>query len=184
MKTGLILVDIQNDYFPGGPMELFGIQEAVTKAQELLSIFRDNRQPTFHIQHISRQESATFFRPDTPGVEIHDHIKPLRDDRVIQKVYPNSFRETKLLEELNKDRITQLVICGAMSHMCIDATTRAAVDLGFHCQVIQDACATKDLEFGGKTIAAEQVHGSFMAALKSAYAQVLSLEEFKGCENK
>ena len=124
MKTGLILVDIQNDYFPGGPMELFGIQEAVTKAQELLSIFRDNRQPTFHIQHISRQESATFFRPDTPGVEIHDHIKPFPDDRVIQKGYPNSFRETRLLEELNKDRITQLVICGAMSHMCIDATTR------------------------------------------------------------
>ena len=184
MKTGLILVDIQNDYFPGGPMELIGIQDAVTKAQELLSFFRENHWPTFHIQHISTQKNATFFRPDTLGVEIHDNIKPFPDDRVIQKSFPNSFRETGLLEELNKNYITQLVICGAMSHMCIDATTRAAADLGFHCQVIQDACATKDLDFGGKTIAAEQVHGSFMAALGSAYAQVLSLEEFRGCENK
>jgi nicotinamidase-related amidase len=179
MKTGLILVDIQNDYFPDGPMELVGIREAVIKAQELLSFFRDNRRPTFHIQHISNQENATFFRPDTPGVEIYDSIKPLTGDRIIKKNYPNSFRETGLLEELNKNRITQLIICGAMSHMCIDATTRAAFDFGFHCMVIQDACATKDLEFGDKTIAAEQVHGSFMAALGSAYARVLSLEEFK-----
>jgi nicotinamidase-related amidase len=179
MKTGLILVDIQNDYFPGGPMELVGIREATDKAEALLSTFRENHWPTFHIQHISRQENATFFRSDTAGVEIHNNIKPFSGERVIEKNYPNSFRKTGLLEELNQDQIEQLVICGAMSHMCIDATTRAAFDLGFHCLVIQDACATKNLEFGGKTIAAEMVHGSFMAALGSVYAQVLTTEEFK-----
>ena len=183
MKTGLILVDLQNDYFPGGAIELVGIREAATKAQELLSFFRTNRQSTFHIQHISRQDNALFFRLDTPGVEIHDRIRPLVDDRIINKRYPNSFRETELLEELNKNRITQLIICGAMSHMCIDATTRAAVDYGFNCVVIQDAYATKDLAFGGKTIAADLVHSSFMAALSSAYARVLSLKQFKESEN-
>lgn len=183
MKTGLILVDIQNDYFPGGAMELVGILEAGTKAKELLSFFRENRRPTYHIQHISGQENATFFRPDTPGVEIHDDIKPFPDERVIPKHYPNSFRETGLLEELNKDGIKRLVICGAMSHMCIDATTRAAFDLGFNCVVIQDACATRNLEFGGKTIAAELVHGSFMAALGSVYAQILGLDEYKEIGN-
>ncbi len=183
MKTGLILVDIQNDYFPGGSMELVGIREAGTKAKELLSFFRENSRPTYHIQHIAGQENATFFRPDTPGVEIHDDIKPFPDERVISKHYPNSFRETGLLEELNKDRIERLVICGAMSHMCIDATTRAAFDLGFNCVVIQDACATRNLEFGGKTIAAELVHGSFMAALGSVYAQVLGLDEYKEIGN-
>ena len=183
MKTGLILVDIQNDYFPGGAMELVGIRQAATKAKELLSLFRENRWPTYHIQHISGQENATFFRPDTPGVEIHDDIKPFADERVISKHYPNSFRETGLLEELNKDGIKRLVICGAMSHMCIDATTRAGFDLGFNCVVIQDACATRNLEFGGKTIAADQVHGSFMAALGSVYARVLGLDEYKGLGN-
>jgi nicotinamidase-related amidase len=179
MKTGLILVDIQNDYFPEGQMELVGISDAGQRAGELLSVFRENNWPTFHIQHLSVQPGATFFLPDTAGAEIHDCIRPLSEEQVIQKHYPNSFRETNLLEELKKQAVEKVVVCGAMSHMCIDATTRAAFDLGFDCTVIQDACATRDLEFGGQAITAEQVHGSFMAALGSAYARVVLLEEFK-----
>ena len=179
MKTALILVDIQNDYFAGARMELVGISEAGQKAAELLAVFRDSNWPTFHIQHISARKGATFFLPDTEGAAIHDCIKPHSDEQVIQKFYPNSFRETDLLDELNKSQVEQVVICGAMSHMCIDATTRAAFDFGFKCVVIEDACATRNLEFGGQTFAARQVHGSFMAALGAAYAEVLSLEEFK-----
>jgi nicotinamidase-related amidase len=179
MKTGLILVDIQNDYFPGGRMELVGISEAGQMAGELLSVFREKNWLTFHIQHLSVRKGATFFLPDTGGAEIHECIKPLSDEQVIQKLYPNSFRETALLEELKKNQVEQVVICGAMSHMCIDATVRAAFDLGFKCVVIQDACATRNLEFEGNTIAADQVHASFMAALGSAYAKVLTAEAFK-----
>jgi nicotinamidase-related amidase len=179
MKTGLILVDIQNDYFTGGRMELVGMQEAGLKAGELLSIFRQKNWPTFHIQHISVQKGATFFLPDTEGVTLHDGIEPQAGELVIQKHYPNSFRETSLLQELERHDVKKLVICGAMSHMCIDATTRAAFDHCFDCTVVQDACATRNLVFGGKTIAAKDVHGSFMAALGSAYAQVISLDEFK-----
>ena len=179
MTTGLILVDLQNDYFPGGRMELVGITEAGQKAAELLAVFRDSNWPTFHIQHISARKGATFFLPDTRGVAIHDCIQPHSEEPVIQKFYPNSFRETPLLDELRQSEIEQLVICGAMSHMCIDATVRAAFDLGFKCQLIEDACATRDLEFGGRTIDARQVHGAFMAALGSAYAEVLALAEFK-----
>jgi nicotinamidase-related amidase len=179
MQTGLILVDIQNDYFPGGRMELAEMREAGLRAGELLSFFRENAWSTFHIQHVSVGQGASFFLPGTAGVEIHECIKPLAGELVIQKNYPNSFRETSLLQELEKHDVKSLVICGAMSHMCIDATTRAAFDHRFECTVIQDACATRDLEFGGKKIAAENVHGSFMAALGSAYAKVLSLSEFK-----
>ena len=178
MKTGLILVDLQNDYFPGGRMELVGMPQAGKKAAELLSDFRRRSWPTFHIQHIAAHKGATFFLPETEGSAIHETIAPRNGELVIQKNYPNSFRQTSLLQELERQDVKKLVICGAMSHMCIDATTRAAFDLGFKCMVIQDACATRNLEFGGKTIAAEQVHGSFMAALGSAYAEVLTAEEF------
>ncbi len=178
MKTGLILVDIQNDYFPGGCMELVGIIEASSKARDLLSFFRENQWPTFHIQHIATSERASFFLPNTKGAEIHDSVKPLSTDIVIQKHQINSFRETRLLDELKKAAVERLVICGAMSHMCIDATVRAAVDLGFQCIVIHDACATRNVQFEGKTISAVEVHGSFMAALGAAYADVLSLDEF------
>ena len=178
MVTGLILVDIQNDYFPGGKMELVRMNEASSNAEDLLSLFRKNKWSTFHIQHISESEDATFFLPNTDGAELHESIKPLPEETLIQKKFPNSFRDTKLLKELRNVGVEQVVICGAMSHMCIDATTRAATDFGYSCIVVHDACATKNLEFGGIKILAEDVHGSFMAALGSAYARVLSFKEF------
>ncbi len=179
MKTALILVDIQNDYFPGGRMELEGMNAAGAIAKELLRFFRENKWPTFHIQHISIQKGATFFLPDSDGIAIHESIKPLPEDSVVQKHYPNSFRDTNLYEQLSAVAVKRVVICGAMSHMCIDATTRAAADLGFSCMVVHDGCATRDLEFGGRTIPAKDVHGSFMSALGSAYAKVLSFEDFQ-----
>ncbi len=178
MKTGLILVDIQNDYFPGGKMELVGINAASDNAKALLSLFRKNQWSTFHIQHISEHEGATFFLPGTKGAELHASIKPLSGETIIKKKFPNSFRETTLQTALKNAEIDKLVICGAMSHMCIDATTRAAADLGYACVVVHDACATKDLEFEGKTIPAENVHGAYMAALGAAYAEVMGLDVF------
>ena len=97
---------------------------------------------------------------------------------MIVKHYPNSFRETDLEKELHSADVQQLVVCGAMSHMCIDATVRAAADYGFDCLVVQDACATRELEFDGRKISADDVHRSFMAALGAAYARVLPLGQF------
>jgi nicotinamidase-related amidase len=178
MKIGLILVDIQKDYFPGGAVELVGIQEAGARAAELLSFFRDKQWPTFHVQHISAGKKAEFFVPGTEGAEIHESVSPMPNDIVVQKHYPNSFRETGLLENLQKRDIDRVVICGAMIHMCVDATVRAAADLGFQCVVVHDACATRDLAFEGRTIPAAAVHGAFMAALAWGYGQVVSLEKF------
>jgi nicotinamidase-related amidase len=178
MKTGLILIDLQNDYFPDGPMELVGIDKASEIAQQLLSHFREQQLFLAHVQHISTQEGAPFFLPDTKGVEIHESVKPLPGELIIQKNYPNSFLKTTLLDELKKAEIGEVVICGAMSHMCIDATVRAAVDLGFQCILIQDACATKDVQFEGETIRAKDVHCSFMHTLGFAYAKIMTFKEF------
>ena len=175
---GLILVDIQNDYFAGGRMELVDMDLAAQNASRLLAFFRENQKPTFHIQHISTREGATFFLPDTPGVEIHASVQPEADDRVIRKNFPNSFRETPLYEELKNAGIDSVVICGAMSHMCIDATTRAAADLGFQCTLIHDGCATRNLDFGKQKVLAADVHTSFMAALNAAYARVISCKDY------
>ncbi len=180
MKMALLLVDIQNDYFPGGKMELSGMNEAAAKAAELLAAFRRRGWPTYHIQHVSLRKGAPFFVPGTPGVEINGLIAARPGETVVEKHFPNSFRDTGLQEQLSAAGVTELVICGAMSHMCIDASTRAAVDLGFSCTVIHDACATRDLAFGGQVIPAAQVHGAFMAALGSLYARVLPLAEFLG----
>ena len=177
MNNCLILVDLQNDYFPGGAMELVGMQSAAANAQILLNEFRKTKAPVIHIQHISAHPGATFFLPETDGARINQMVTPGRNEIVVVKNYPNSFRDTSLSEILKTEKINNLLICGAMSHMCIDATTRAAFDLGFRCVVAEDACATKDLNFKGKTIKAPEVHGSFMAALSTIYARVISTRE-------
>jgi nicotinamidase-related amidase len=177
MKTCLLLVDFQNDYFPGGNMEVVGIEEAAAHAQILLHEFRKLKLPVIHVQHISARPGATFFLPETDGAKINQLVTPKEGEAVVVKNYPNSFRGTSLLDILKNDDTDSLVICGAMSHMCIDATTRAAFDLGFNCIVAEDACATKDLIFKGTTIKASDVHASFMAALSVPYAKVISTAE-------
>lgn len=178
MNQGLILVDVQNDYFSGGNMELVGMEQAASRAQGLLRQFRDKRQSIFHVRHISNRPGATFFLPGTKGAEIHEAVAPLPEEPVVEKHFPNSFRETSLLDRLRDSVVEEIVICGAMSHMCIDATTRAAFDLGFRCTVIEDACATRDLKHRGETIKAVDVHAAFMAALATPYATVVPFSEF------
>jgi nicotinamidase-related amidase len=172
MKKALVIVDIQNDYFPGGKMELHGSEAAGARAGTLLAQFRDRGLPIVHIQHVSTRPGATFFLPDTEGVRIHPGVAPGPDETVIQKHFPNAFRDTRLLDHLREHAIDELVIAGMMTHMCIDATTRAAADLGFKCALASDACATRALSFAGTTVPADHVHCSFLAALSGAYATV------------
>ncbi len=73
--------------------------------------------------------------------------------------------------------VDTLLICGMMSHMCVDTTVRSAFDLGFSCIVAHDACATRELVFNGVTVPAEQVHASYMAALGAVFAKVLGVDE-------
>ncbi len=177
MTKGLIIIDVQNEYFKGGVLELIGIEDAAKNCQLLLETFRTASLPIFHVQHVS-SEGAPFFVPNTKGCEIHEAVKPKENEALIIKNYPSSFRDTGLDEILRKSGVTELVVCGAMSHMCVDTTVRAAFDLGYSCIVISDACATRDLEFDGKLISASDVHASFMAALKFPFATVLTTQEY------
>ena len=177
MKTALLLIDIQNDYFPNGKMELRNPVEASEYANQLLQHFRTNSEPIFHIQHVAIKDDATFFLPNTEGVHIHESVRPLREETVIVKHYPNSFRETNLLEQLKRLNIEHVVVCGMMT-ICVDATVRAAFDFGFQCTVIHDACATKDLSFKNATIPAVYIHNTILASLNGVYANVISTQEF------
>jgi len=174
----LLLVDIQNDYFTGGLMPLEGMEAAAANAARLLGEFRRRDWPRFHVQHVSTRAGATFFLPGTPGVEIHDSVCPAEDEPIVIKHFPNAFRETMLFDELWQANAGELVVCGAMSNLCIDAATRHAVDFGFPTTVIHDACAARSLTFGERKVAAADVHASFMAAL-NAYARVSTFEEWE-----
>ena len=177
MSTALLLVDIQNDYFPGGAMEVVGAANAAAAASTLLAAFRARSLPVVHIQHLATRPGATFFVPGTAGAEIQASVRPLPGEPVFQKHFPSSFRETPLLAYLRDKRISRLLIAGMMTHMCIDTTTRAAVDLGFSCLLAHDACATRALTFNSRRVTAQNVQASYLAALNGFFAQVASSRE-------
>jgi len=165
-NTALLLIDIQDFYFPGGKMELVNPEPAAQKASTILNEFRKEGLTVVHVRHNSE-----------PGGEINSIVKPLQGEKVISKNEVNSFLGTDLLDYLKTQNIKTLVICGMQTHMCVEAATRAGSDLGFKCILIHDACATRDLKFNDKTIKAEDVHYSTLSTLKN-YASVISADEF------
>lgn len=179
MSTALIIVDIQNDYFKDGNMELVNPDQAASNAAKVLAWFRENnKENIFHVQHIAADPAMGFFLPDTKGADIHESVLPEKDETVIVKNLPNSFLQTELESKLKENGVTKVILLGMMTHMCIDATARAAVDLGFETTVVEDACATLDLSYKGHDVPAEQVHYSFIGALNGMYAEITSTEEF------
>jgi nicotinamidase-related amidase len=177
-KRALVLIDVQNDYFPGGKWPLVGIESAADNAARLLAAARAAGDLVIHVRHEFPTSDAPFFTPGSEGAEIHAKVRDAEGEPVVLKHHDNSFRETDLKTILDRHGIDELVICGAMSHMCVDAGVRAASDLGYHCLVIHDACATRDQEFEGKLIPASEVHAAFMAALAFGYAKLVSTEEY------
>ena len=178
MKKALLIIDVQNDYFTGGAMQLVDMEAAADNCRRLLESFRFRQQPVIHVQHLAAREGATFFIPGTPGCDIHQSVTPREKETVLSKHYPNAFRETGLDKILRGEDIEELIVCGAMSHMCIDTSVRAAFDLGYCCSVIADACATRDLEFAGHRVAAAEVQAAFMAALSAPFAEISRTDAF------
>lgn len=163
-NRALIIIDIQEFYFDSSKMPLEGNLEATQKAAEVLSYFRESGQLIIHVRHKG-------------GGDIHPLVKPLPDEKLIEKNQVNAFRDTDLDSFLKENGITELVLLGMQTQMCLEAATRAADDLGYNCTVISDACASRDLEFEGHLIKAADVHYSTLNTLKS-YAKIVPSVEF------
>lgn len=177
-SRALIVVDIQNDYFPGGKWPLSGVEAAADNAAQVIAAARAAGDLVVHVRHEFPGTDAPFFVPGSEGAQIHPKVRAQGDEPVVLKHQINAFRDTELAALLEERGIKALVIVGNMSHICIDGVTRAAVDFGYQATVIHDACAACDQTFNGLTIPAAQVHGAFMAALAFGYASVVSTREF------
>jgi nicotinamidase-related amidase len=174
----LVLVDIQQDYFPAGALPLVAPDAALAAARTVLAAFRARRWPIVHVQHRSTRPGATFLLPDTPGAAFHPGVAPEPGEPVVVKHFPNAFRETPLDDLLRQSGAGRLVLVGMMTHMCIDATARAAFDLGWPVTVVADATATRPLAFGGQTVPADHVQAAFLAALDGVFARVVKAADW------
>ena len=164
-KTALLIVDIQEFYFPVGRMQLQNPELAGMNAGLLLDHFRSQEMPVYHVRHNFE-----------PGGDIHPYVKPQGNEPVISKDQVNAFNGTDLLELMLRDSVEQLVICGMQTHMCLEAAVRAAHDLGFSCLVASDACATRALQYEEHIIPAKSVHYSTLNTLQGSYARVLTTD--------
>lgn len=177
-QRAIIVVDLQDEYLPTGKLPLSGIEQAVAQAVKVIGDARARGSLVVHVRHESADPTRPIFTPGTQGTQFMAAVAPQAGEPQILKHHPNSFLQTDLKKILDERGIEEVTIVGAMSHMCIDATVRAASDLGYRVTVVHDACATRDLEFGGQVVAAAQVHVAFMSALAFAYGRIISCQEY------
>ena len=166
LPTALLLVDIQDFYFPGGRLPLVNPEAASENAARVLEMFRSLKLPVIHVQHEG-------------GSPIHSNVAPVQGEKLITKKEANSFNGTDLLTYLRALKIRRLVLCGMQTHMCLEAAARAAYDYGFSCIVVQDACATRALKWGDRTVSAEDVHACTLASLERFYAKVVNTADLQ-----
>lgn len=177
MKQALIIIDVQNDYFKNGKMELSHPKKALEKINRLEEKFIELKLPIIYIQHINYRENASFFSHNTSGVKLHEKLKVNENSIVIEKQFPNSFKDTMLLGTLQSLNVEQVVITGMMTHMCVDSTTRAASELNYNPILISDATSTRSLNIFGEKVSAKYVQLSFLASLKN-FARVETIKDF------
>src|SRR3954468_15421061 len=128
-KCALVLIDIQNDYFPGGRWALAGIESAAGNAARVLAAPRAAGDLVVHVRHEFVSPDPPFFAPGSDGAKIHPRVRAAEGEPVVLTHHVNAFRETDLKAILDRHGVDEVVICGAMSHMCVDAGARAASDL-------------------------------------------------------
>jgi nicotinamidase-related amidase len=177
MADALVVIDIQNEYFPGGALTLPDAQGAAGRAAEAIAAARAAGIPVVHIRH-EEPGSDQWFVPGSNGVEINPAVAPGEGEAVIVKHHPNSFLGTELAERLAGAGASRVAFCGMMTSMCVDATVRAAADLGLDPVLIDDACAAPDLEHRGQRVPAESVHAAFCAALSDEIATLRGAGDF------
>lgn len=157
-QAALIIIDIQNDYFDGGKLALEKPAAAASNSSAILQRFRESNHLVVHVQHDNVDDAKPFLVHGTEGQKIHASVAPSANEIIVTKHFPNAFWQTDLDAILRRNNVSEVTIVGMMTHMCVSATARAAMERGYQIVIISDACATRSLEFEGEVLPAETVH--------------------------
>lgn len=170
-RRALIVIDVQNDYFPGGAWALPAAEQALPNILALIARARSRGEEVVFIQHVTPPGSPVF-SAGSPGGKLHPALPVLSGNPIFQKHHPSSFQGTGLATWLKEQDVGALDICGFMTHMCCDTTTREAYAMGYNVRLFSDATAARDLMVEGESIPHRTVHRVSLGAL-SRFAQVL-----------
>ncbi len=143
MSKALLVIDVQNDYFPNGKFPLWNTEEVLTSIERAIERATAENIPVILVQHVVKGQPAPFFADATSGVEIHPRLRAaLPDAHVVEKAHADSFLETKLEETLKRLNITELLVCGMMTHNCVTHTAISQSADKYRITVLPDCCAS------------------------------------------
>jgi nicotinamidase-related amidase len=170
-ESTVVIIDAQREYVDG-KLPLVGVQPALAEIGKLLERARAAQAPVIHIVHQGRAGGA--FGPDTTGFEIAAPAAPAPGEAVVHKSLPNAFASTDLASRLAALKKPQVILAGFMTHLCVEATARASIDLGFKATVVASATATRDLPdaITGGMVPAAEVQRNALAAIADRFATV------------
>jgi nicotinamidase-related amidase len=170
-ESTVVIIDAQREYVDG-KLPLVGVQPALAEIGKLLERARAAQAPVIHIVHQGRAGGA--FGPDTTGFEIAAPAAPAPGEAVVHKSLPNAFASTDLASRLAALKKPQVILAGFMTHLCVEATARASIDLGFKATVVASATATRDLPdaLTGGMVPAAEVQRNALAAIADRFATV------------
>jgi nicotinamidase-related amidase len=173
----VLLIDWQEEY-RSGDLILHDVESAIGRAAELLARARVAGARIVHVAHAGAP--GTMFDRTAPRGAFVAELTPLPGEVVVEKTAPSAFTRTDLAEVLDVGGRRPLVVMGAMTHMCVSSTLRAAAELGHTSCVVADACATRDLPLpSGDVLPAELVHAANLAALGDRFALIVHADQLR-----
>jgi nicotinamidase-related amidase len=173
--AALLVIDVQVaiDDPKWGPRNNPGAEAAIAA---LLAVWREEGLPIFHIRHDS-EEPRSPYRPGSPGRPFKPEAAPLPGEPVMAKRTHSAFADTGLEARLDAIGATTLVVCGVLTQNSVEATVRAAADIGYRVFLVGDACWAVDVrDLRGRLWPAEDVHALSLANLHGEYAEVVTCE--------
>jgi nicotinamidase-related amidase len=178
MKRALLVIDVQNEYFPGGLLPVSYPQGSMENILNVIETAQLNGVMVIVIQHTAPQPGSKTFVKDSWGWTLHDSIKNNGYDYLIEKNLPGSFTGTNLEDILKENGIDTVAISGYMTQMCCDTTARQAFHLGYSVEFLSDATGTLDISNYAGKVTAEELHRSILVTQAMRFSKVLSTDDW------
>jgi nicotinamidase-related amidase len=178
MKRALLVIDVQNEYFPEGALPVTHPSRHLENIERVMDAARGAGVPIVVIQHTFTQPEKPFFQRGTPGWQLRPEVESRPRDHWIEKHLPGSFTGTDLEHWLREHDIDTVTIAGYMSHMCCDTTARQAAHLGFGVEFLGDATGTLAVENSAGSVTAEELHRSILCAQQMMISEVLDTDQW------
>ena len=144
--------------------------DAPIRIAALADAFRRRGLPVIHIRHRDDNPNSPL-HVDSAGYPPMPCDEAIEGEAIFVKHTSSAFASTDLAVHLQNERITDLVVTGAVAGFCVNSTVRNGADLGYDMTVVRDAVVGFDLPAAGQT--ARVIFDVTMAQLEADFARIV-----------